>query len=435
MDRLSGGAAAVLAFITIALQYTKIIYKTFGGIKDGPRYIRDLRSCAQALGLVLEQLSRSSALQPGCHEHDVKPLAASIKQCLFDVATIEEKIQKLQPPQAKGRWTITWKRTSLMLKKDDFEDMWKTLCRHICALGLHVQILSTEIDISNHNSALSRIGEYLYFAQAQGSALARVDSTLQNLGDAAEDSLYAKKNAHLHLSNTISQSHYAQNMSIKALLDQIRKDQEIALKQIGSRLANVPDLSLQQFITLRQILQDMNELQKEVAELRKSKDCKRTFHYIRNLDQKPVSGAVEKPQPFEQHLGAEEELVHVICRLANFVERKQGLQDPTEAQLALDDLQSLLDAGINLHDIRDDAFSSSSPSDEAQSVIHDLENLLVSGRRQLHGCKIHLNDAKKRKIDASVEDNAGHRRNLKRGRAMLGSSWDLDINHSPTKRS
>lgn len=142
MDAISGGAG-VIAFITIALQSTKIIYKAISNIKDGPREIRQIASAVSNLQVVLTQLSNCPAVKSADSETDLVEISRLIKICTEDLSHYERDIRKIQISPDDKKAGKAWKKINTVLRKKDIQEMWKEVNHHVTTLGLQLNIIQS----------------------------------------------------------------------------------------------------------------------------------------------------------------------------------------------------------------------------------------------------------------------------------------------------
>lgn len=134
-----GFAAASVPIVIIALQTTKLIYKTVGRIKGGPAEVHKLVTATAALYRLMDHLK---ALDEQANEilgdvgagvlEDFRPL---IVKCVADLESIRKRLDKLSNAPDHGRRDRAWTTVKTYLKAEDLKKMSTTIHFHVEIIG------------------------------------------------------------------------------------------------------------------------------------------------------------------------------------------------------------------------------------------------------------------------------------------------------------
>ncbi len=135
MDALSAGAGAV-AFITLALQSTKVLYTIISAIRDCPKYVRDLGHDVEQLQSILDRLSQCQAIL----QND-QSLTVLTRRCSDDILLYVSRLQKMQISPTEQRTGRIWKKLRAVISEKDLDAMRFSIHGHVSSLSLLLSIM------------------------------------------------------------------------------------------------------------------------------------------------------------------------------------------------------------------------------------------------------------------------------------------------------
>ncbi|KAF4630217.1 hypothetical protein G7Y89_g7925 [Cudoniella acicularis] len=133
-----GGAASVIAVITITCQSTQIIYQTFQGIKDGLNDVRQLLLAVEELDQILRQLS-SYLGEPENQGRGYDEMDSSIRDCATTLGEMTTKLARLHPIGEKPL-VRAWRAVKTFLQQE-LEGMRKVMQHHAQMIGLQMNVI------------------------------------------------------------------------------------------------------------------------------------------------------------------------------------------------------------------------------------------------------------------------------------------------------
>lgn len=134
MDPLSVSAGAI-AFITAALQSSKLLLDLLSAIKDSPKSIQDVIRDVDQIRNILVRLSRCAPTR------NDSATAALVQRCSEDVSSYTRRLSRLNISPA-DRWTgRILKRLSAVMSEREIEEMRTTIHHHISSLGIELSII------------------------------------------------------------------------------------------------------------------------------------------------------------------------------------------------------------------------------------------------------------------------------------------------------
>jgi len=129
-----GVGASVLAFLTLGLSSTKVVYELISSIKDGGMHVKQIKGEIQGLQLTLERLSRCRHIA----ELRDEALAARIKACDDDMKVYATKLRELAVSGTESRLGKQWKKVKIALSDKDLTRMSAVVVGHTTALSLYL---------------------------------------------------------------------------------------------------------------------------------------------------------------------------------------------------------------------------------------------------------------------------------------------------------
>lgn len=129
-------AASLIAFITIGVQSTKIIYDTLSAIKDGPEVVARAAKDIQRLSIILKSLEPTCAVDPAWGQE----LRQHLQECTTDLGTFERWLGKFTIGNADSRLERLCKQVKTALGKKDLSDLHTLVASHIAHLNLYLQM-------------------------------------------------------------------------------------------------------------------------------------------------------------------------------------------------------------------------------------------------------------------------------------------------------
>lgn len=140
MDAL-GAVASVIAVTTVALQSSRTVYETISGIKNGPEEVKELASEVQQLCHILRQVTEVSKNIDDRDATSISELQNVIDQCRQNLDDFQKQFNQFKVLSNERRWTKAWKRVKLVVKKEDFLRMWRTVSHYVNILGRHLDLI------------------------------------------------------------------------------------------------------------------------------------------------------------------------------------------------------------------------------------------------------------------------------------------------------
>src|SRR3954466_15222071 len=121
-------AAATVAFVTVALQATKLICTTLSGISEAPEDVQRILNAVSCLEGVLKQIGdlQSSA---GAYATLFSSLYRPMGDCFDDLRKYEKELEKIDSKVPKGP-RRTWKKFKALLKEKDLRKFEGVICMH-----------------------------------------------------------------------------------------------------------------------------------------------------------------------------------------------------------------------------------------------------------------------------------------------------------------
>jgi hypothetical protein len=135
MDALSAGAGAV-AFITLALQSTKVLYEIISAIRDCPKHVQDLGHDVEQLRSILGRLAQYQALL-----QDDQSLAVLTQRCSDDISLYVCRLQKMRISPTEQRTGKIWKKLKAAISEKDLDAMRFSIHRYVSSLSLQISIV------------------------------------------------------------------------------------------------------------------------------------------------------------------------------------------------------------------------------------------------------------------------------------------------------
>lgn len=135
MDALSAGAGAV-AFITLALQSTKVLYTIISAIRDCPKHVKDLSHDVEQLQSILGRLAQCRAIL-----QDDQSLAVLTRRCSDDISLFVCRLQKMQISPTEQRTGKIWKKLRAVMSEKDLDAMRFSIHGHVSSLSLQLSIV------------------------------------------------------------------------------------------------------------------------------------------------------------------------------------------------------------------------------------------------------------------------------------------------------
>ncbi|KAK0652665.1 hypothetical protein B0T16DRAFT_490474 [Cercophora newfieldiana] len=139
MDPLSVGAGAV-AFITIAIQSSKVIYEILAHVKDSPRLVRDVSRDVEQLRHILDRLSNFFSTKP-CD----RVIALLLQRCSEDISIYAHRLRKLNPSPTERQTGKLWKKLTAVMSEKELQAMKHSINHHVSSLVLQTSL--TQIDL------------------------------------------------------------------------------------------------------------------------------------------------------------------------------------------------------------------------------------------------------------------------------------------------
>ena len=144
-----GAGASIIAVTTVALQSSRVIYETISGIKNGPEEVKELASEVQQLCHLLRQVTEISKKIDDRDVTSASELQSVIEQCRQNLDDFQKQFDKLEVSSNERRLIRAWKRVKLVVKKEDFQKMWRTVSHYVNILGRHLDLIGRCV-IPNH---------------------------------------------------------------------------------------------------------------------------------------------------------------------------------------------------------------------------------------------------------------------------------------------
>ncbi|KAH6961929.1 hypothetical protein BKA56DRAFT_177476 [Ilyonectria sp. MPI-CAGE-AT-0026] len=129
-------AASLIAFITIGIQSTKIIYDTLSAIKDGPEVVARAAKDIQRLSTILKSLEPTCTVDPAWGQE----LRQHLQECTTDLRTFEKWLGKFMIDNADSRLERLCNQVKTALGKKDFSALHTLVASHIAHLNLYLQM-------------------------------------------------------------------------------------------------------------------------------------------------------------------------------------------------------------------------------------------------------------------------------------------------------
>lgn len=135
MDALSAGAGAV-AFITLALQSTKVLYTIISAIRDYPKHVKDLSHDIEQLQSILGRLAQCQAIL-----QDDQSLTVLTRRCSDDISLFVCRLRKMQISPTEQCTGKIWKKLRAVMSEKDLDAMRFSIHGHVTSLGLQLSIV------------------------------------------------------------------------------------------------------------------------------------------------------------------------------------------------------------------------------------------------------------------------------------------------------
>ncbi|KAI0540429.1 ankyrin repeat-containing domain protein [Xylaria digitata] len=132
-----GLGANVAAFVVIAAQLSTVLYTTFSSIKDGPDNVRRVAAHLLQLHGVLEQIRLSSLTSWDT------ALATHVGECVKDLNSLADSVQKLELTRDETRTGRMWKRFKSFLDEKKLDRICDQLVTHTSTLNLRLNLLNS----------------------------------------------------------------------------------------------------------------------------------------------------------------------------------------------------------------------------------------------------------------------------------------------------
>lgn len=136
-----GAGASIIAITTVALQSSRAVYETISGIKNGPDEVKELASEVQQLCHLLRQVTEISSKMDDRDAISISELQTVIGQCRQNLDGFQKQFDKLKVSSNDRRLSKAWKRVKLVVKKEDFQRMWRTVSHYVNILGRHLDLI------------------------------------------------------------------------------------------------------------------------------------------------------------------------------------------------------------------------------------------------------------------------------------------------------
>lgn len=136
-----GAVASIIAVSTAALQSSRVVYETISGIKNAPDEVKELASGVQQLCHLLRQVTEMSDKMDDRDATSISELQIVMDQCRQNLDRFQKKCDKLAISSTDGKLSMAWKRVKLVVKKEDFQRMWRTVSHYHNILGRHLDLI------------------------------------------------------------------------------------------------------------------------------------------------------------------------------------------------------------------------------------------------------------------------------------------------------
>lgn len=140
MEALSA-VGSVIAVATVALQSSRVVYETISGIKNGPKEVRELALEVQQLYYLLEQVTKTSKKMDDRDTTSISELQGVIDQCRQNLDDFQQQFDKFEVSSNERGLSKAWTRLKLVVKKEDFRRMRRTISHYVNVLGVHLDLI------------------------------------------------------------------------------------------------------------------------------------------------------------------------------------------------------------------------------------------------------------------------------------------------------
>lgn len=136
-----GAVANITAVTVVALQSSRLVYETISGIKNGPKEVRELASEVQQLCHLLKQVTEVSQKMSDRDATRISELQDVIDRCRQNLDDFQKQFDGFESSSNERRLSKAWKRVKLVVKKEDFLKMSRTISYYVSALGAHLGVI------------------------------------------------------------------------------------------------------------------------------------------------------------------------------------------------------------------------------------------------------------------------------------------------------
>lgn len=131
-----GVGANVLAFILLGLKSAKLIHETLSAVKDGPEIVQQVARDILQLHWILERVHQSRAAA------NDESLLFHAQQCVDDLGSLAEIVQRLQPVTNERLTGRFWKRFKTILSEKDLARISTQVAQKASLLDFRINLLS-----------------------------------------------------------------------------------------------------------------------------------------------------------------------------------------------------------------------------------------------------------------------------------------------------
>lgn len=131
-----GVGANVLAFVLLGLKSAKFIHETLSAVKDGPEIVQRVARDILQLHWILERVHQSRAAA------DDESLLFHAQQCVDDLGSLAEIVQRLQLATNERLTGRFWKRIKTVLNEKDLARISTQVTQKASLLDFRINLLS-----------------------------------------------------------------------------------------------------------------------------------------------------------------------------------------------------------------------------------------------------------------------------------------------------
>ena len=372
------GAASVIAVVSLALSSTKVLYEIVDSIKHAPKCVSQVALYLRDLSSILQQLVGYSA-----NLHVAADLPTLIERCVESLKILNAKLGKLSASHG-NRAEILWKNVKASLQEKHLEKLATQLQQHVTALSLQLSIVEGFVNVLHHNlEGMFTESRRAILSQTERLERLEVSSTQHTTLSTATSNTVSGTKAGVDRIHEIVEG---LQVTSQASNHSTRK----ALDEMSERMQGLAGLTTDQSSTLSSILE---LLKKQVVERSQLKSADSNQHRPTTSSDELGTDTLAQPKSDENALE------DAIDRLSGFVNEKDKVLF----------------------------------SDEADSLICDMEKLLIFLSENVERCKaVQIRGRGKGVPDVTGsdgnQDSLQYRREVKRMNGLLTSSDCVAIN-------